>query len=151
MKVNTGLNRFGFPWREVAAWAPALAAWKHLDLAGVFGHFAQSDESDKTFAHEQLAHFTIAVDGLRAAGIKPRCLHHANSGGFLDLPESHLDMVRLGILPLGVYPSSVCRRLPGLTPVLAVKARVTAVQTPPPGDTVGYAIRLGRPASQRIP
>ncbi len=150
VKVNTGMNRFGFPWREVAHWAPALASLPSLQVTGVFGHFAQSDETDKSFAREQLAHFDATVAALLAAGIPACRRHHANSGGFLDLPESHLDLVRLGILPLGVYPSSVCRRIPGLAPVMSVKALVTAVQTLPPGDTVGYGMRWRADRPSRI-
>lgn len=141
VKVNTGMNRFGFPWREADTWAPALAGLRHLEFAGAFGHFAQSDEADKTFARAQLANFGHAVAALHRAGIEPRCLHHANSGGFLDLPESHFGMVRVGILPLGIYPSQACRRLPGLEPVLSLHARVVAVQPVLPGDTVGYGMR----------
>ena len=47
----------------------------------------------------------------------------------------------MGILAHGIYPSSVCRRLNGLMPVMTVKARVTAIQPVLPGDTVGYGMR----------
>ena len=40
-----------------------------------------------------------------------------NSGGLLDLPQAHFNLVRCGILPLGVYPSEVCRRIAGVQPV----------------------------------
>ncbi|KAB2663798.1 MAG: alanine racemase [Verrucomicrobia bacterium] len=141
LKINTGMNRFGFPWREASRWVADLARLRHLEFAGAFGHFAQSDEIDKTFARAQLANFRGAIETLRAGGIEPACLHHANSGGFLDLPEAHLGMVRLGILPLGVYPSQVCRCLAGLETVLSLRARIVALQTVEPGDSVGYGMR----------
>lgn len=150
VKINTGMNRFGFPWREAASWSTELAAFRNLEFAGAFGHFAQSDEIDKTFARVQLANFKEAVDALARAGIRPACLHHANSGGFLDLPESHLGMVRVGILPLGVYPSQVCRRLDGLEPVLSVRARIIAIQPVATGDTVGYGMRWTAPRPGRV-
>ena len=50
------------------------------------------------------------------------------------------DVVRVGILAQGIYPSSVCRQLEGLRPVMSVKARLVATQNVEPGDTVGYGI-----------
>jgi alanine racemase len=141
LKINTGMNRFGLPWREAEAWTRALAGLPGLDFAGVLSHFAQSDELDKTFARIQLGRFERSLEVLRAAGIAPRQVHHCNSGGFLDLAEAHFDLVRVGILAQGIYPSSVCRQLPGLSPVMTVKARLVATQQVEPGDTVGYGMR----------
>ncbi len=150
LKVNSGMNRFGLPWRSVSEWAPALAGLRHLQIAGALTHFAQSDELDKTFARLQLARFEDTVAALRNHGIHPARLHTCNSGGCLDLPEAHHDMVRIGILPLGVYPSSVCRRLEGLSPVMSVKARITGLQWLEPGDTVGYGMRYRAETPRRI-
>lgn len=150
LKINSGMNRFGFPWRTAAHWAPAVAALRHVEFAGALTHFAQSDELDKTFARQQLANFHQAIEHLHAAGVRPPCLHTCNSGGCVDLPEAHHDMVRVGILALGVYPSSVCRRLPGLRPVMTVKARITAIQDLVPGDTVGYGMRYRAESPRRI-
>jgi len=141
IKVNTGMNRFGLPWRSARTWAPALAEMTGLRFEGVLGHFAQSDEEDKTFARVQLERFQQCLEVLRGAGIEPRWKHHSNSGGALDLPEAHFDLVRVGLLAHGVYPSRVCRRLDGLKPVMTVKARLVAVQEVEPGDTVGYGMR----------
>ncbi|MEY3408715.1 MAG: Alanine racemase, catabolic, partial [Pseudomonadota bacterium] len=35
LKMNTGMNRFGLPWREVATWSRELAALRGLEFAGV--------------------------------------------------------------------------------------------------------------------
>ena len=83
-------------------------------------------------------------------GMSVALRHLCNSGGFLDLPHARFDMVRLGILPLGVFPSSVCRRIPGLQPVMSVKARIAAIQNLGPGDSVGYGMRYTAPNSRRI-
>lgn len=150
LKINTGMNRFGFPWREVDQWSGRLAMLDRLEFAGVFGHFAQSDEPDKTFARTQGARFLACLDRLEEAGIRPRHRHHANSGGTLDLPELHLDLVRVGILAHGVYPSASCRRVPGLEPVMTVKARVVAEQPVEPGDSVGYGMHWRGARRSRI-
>jgi alanine racemase len=141
LKINTGMNRFGFPWRDAHAWAAEIPRLTSLAVEGAFSHFAQSDELDKTFARLQLDRFHQTLATLAQNGIHPTLRHHANSGAVLDLPEAHLDLVRVGILPLGIYPSAVCRRLDGIAPVLSVKARITSLQLLEPGDTVGYGMR----------
>lgn len=150
LKLNTGMNRFGFSWREANRWIPALAKLRHLEWAGVLSHFAQSDETDKTFAREQTARFHGVLSRLNQEGIFPAIRHLCNSGGFLDLPEAHLDMVRVGLLGMGVYPSNVCRRLNGLLPVLSVKSRLSAIQHLETGDTVGYGMRYRAENQRRI-
>lgn len=150
IKINTGMNRYGVHWSEAVALAERVASTKSLVLEGVFSHFAQSDEADKTFARLQLERFNEVLGNLASRGISVPCRHQSNSGGYLDLPEAHFDMVRLGILPLGVFPSTVCRRIPGIQPVMTVKARIVAIQRLQPGDTVGYGMRYSAPSPRRI-
>ena len=150
VKVNSGMNRFGFPWRDAPEWAAELAGLKGLEYVGVLGHFAQSDETDKTFARRQLRHFEVAVEALEKSGVSPTLVHHCNSGGFLDLHEAHFDLVRVGLLAQGVYPSQACRRLPGLETVLSLHARIVAVQELEPGDTVGYGMRWKAERPSRV-
>lgn len=150
LKINSGMNRYGFAWRAASQWAPRFAEFRSLRIAGALTHFAQSDELDKGFALQQLGCFHEALGVLRDAGLSPDCIHACNSGGFLDLPQAHHDMVRVGILALGVYPSAVCRRIPGLTPVLSVKASITALQSLEPGDVVGYGMHYRAGSQRRI-
>jgi alanine racemase len=150
LKINTGMNRYGAHWKEAATLASLIASTESLRLEGVLSHFAQSDEADKSFALLQLARFEEALRAIAQLGISVPFRHLCNSGGFLDLPQAHFDMVRLGMLPLGVYPSSVCRRLPGLGAVMSVKARIAAIQQLQPGDTVGYGMRYCASSPRRI-
>ena len=150
IKVNTGMNRYGARWTEAAALAEQIGSTRGLELEGVMSHFAQSDEADKTFANLQLSRFREASEALSRGGAAPRLRHLCNSGGFLDLPQARFDMVRLGILPLGVFPSSVCRRIDGIAPVMAVKSRIAAIQDLAPGDCVGYGMRYTATTPRRI-
>ena len=127
-----------------------LLAEKSLRLEGVMTHFAQSDETDKTFANLQFARFNEVLNGLAARKLAVEYRHTCNSGGFLDLPHAHLDMVRVGILMYGIFPSSVCRRIPGIEPVMSVKARIASIQRLEPGEVVGYGMRYTAPSPRRI-
>ena len=109
LKINTGMSRYGVRWDEALPLVEQIIAEKSLRLEGMMTHFAQSDETDKTFANLQFARFREVLRALEQAGIAVKLRHCCNSGGFLDLPHAHLDMVRTGILLHGVFPST---RLP---------------------------------------
>ena len=150
VKINTGMNRYGVRWTEAASLAQLIESTKSLYVEGVLSHFAQSDETDKGFALLQLERFHEVLRGIEQGGLRVKSRHLCNSGGFLDLPQAHFDMVRLGILPLGVYPSAVCRRIPGIEPVMSVKARIAAIQMLKPGDCVGYGMRYTAISPRRL-
>ncbi len=150
LKINTGMNRYGVHWAHAAELAAIVSGEPSLRLEGVLSHFAQSDEADKTFARLQQTRFVKAVKQMDDAGINIGLKHLCNSGGFLDLPEAHYDMVRMGLLPLGVFPSSVCRRIAGIEPVMTVKARVAGIQKLEAGETVGYGMRYTASGPRRI-
>lgn len=150
IKIDTGMSRYGARWSSLLDVVEEVAHQDGLFLEGVMSHFAMSDELDKTFAMTQLDRFNQALATLAAEGIRPRYRHMCNSGGLLDLPQAHFDMARIGILPLGVYPSQVCRRIEGIQPIMKVKARVAFLQNLEKGDTVGYGMRYAAPAQRRI-
>ena len=142
LKINTGMNRYGVRWTEALALVELIHNTKSLVLEGVMSHFSMSDELDKTFALLQLERFNEVLAGMAEKGdLRVKYRHLCNSGGFLDLPQAHFDMVRIGMLQHGVYPSKVCRRLAGIEPAMAVKARVAAFQNIEKDDVVGYGMR----------
>jgi alanine racemase len=147
VKIDTGMSRYGFRWSETDHIFKMLKESPELIVDGIMSHFAMSDELDKTFAQLQLARFNEAAAKAKVAGLQPKYLHICNSGGLLDLPEAHFNLVRIGILPLGVYPSKVCRRLEGIAPIMSVKARIASIKNLQVGDHVGYGMRFtaGKP------
>jgi alanine racemase len=149
LKIDTGMSRYGFRWSEADDLFRTLRGSPEIIVDGIMSHFAMSDELDKAFANLQLARFKQVVSAARDAGIDPKYRHICNSGGFLDLPEAHFNLVRIGILPLGVYPSKVCRRLEGIGPIMSVKSRLAAVKELQPGDHVGYGMRFTAEKSMR--
>jgi alanine racemase len=150
LKINTGMSRYGVRWDEALPLIEQIVAEKSLSLEGVMTHFAQSDETDKTFANLQFARFSEVLNALEQRKISVKLRHVCNSGGFLDLPHAHLDLVRVGILLHGVFPSTVCRKISGIEPVMSVKARIAAIQKIKPGEVVGYGMRYMAEAERRI-
>jgi alanine racemase len=150
LKINTGMSRYGVRWDEALPLIDQICSEKSLRLEGVLSHFSQSDETDKAFANLQMSRFDEVLAGMEQRGVSVRFKHLCNSGGFLDLPRAHRDMVRVGILIYGIFPSSVCRRIPGIEPVMSVKARIASIQKLKPGEVVGYGMRYTAPSERRI-
>ena len=150
LKIHTGMSRYGVRWDEALPLVEEILAEKSLLLEGVMTHFAQSDETDKSFANLQFARFSEVLRALEQKKVSVPLRHCCNSGGFLDLPHAHLDMVRVGILLHGVFPSQVCRKIAGIEPVMSVKARIAAIQKLKPGEVVGYGMRYTAATERRI-
>ncbi len=158
LEIDTGMSRYGVRWTDAWQVLDAILSCEMIDLEGVMTHFAMSDELDKTFANEQFRRFKEVVgESTSTSSVTSRnkklagkILHTCNTGGYLDLPQAHLDMVRLGILPSGVYPSKVCRRIEGLAPIMSVKCKIAAIKNIEAGDTVGYGMRYRAESRRRI-
>jgi len=138
LKVDTGMGRIGIrEERELDRMAECLKGCTNLEVQGLFTHFANSDGADKGYAHEQFERFVAFQKRLAGHGFAPQ-LHAANSAAIADLPETHLDMVRAGIMMYGYYPSpNVHKNIP-LEPVMSVKTQVYFVKTVPAGETISY-------------
>ena len=150
VKIHTGMSRYGVRWDESLPLIEQICREKSLLLEGAMTHFSQSDETDKAFANLQISRFDGVMNKLAECGITLKYKHLCNSGGFLDLPHAHRDMVRVGILMYGIFPSSVCRRIPGIEPVMSVKARIAAIQHLKPGEVCGYGMRYTASSPRRL-
>ncbi|MBO4853042.1 MAG: alanine racemase [Schwartzia sp.] len=138
LAVDTGMGRIGVRPEEAGALAKEISALPNLELEGMFSHFALADATDKTFAKEQFARFQTAMEDVKAHGVEIPICHIANSAAILDMPETHLDMARAGIILYGLAPSDEVGHDAGLQPVMSVKARLTHVKTLHAGETVSY-------------
>lgn len=149
LKVETGTCRQGVEGEELTALLAFLKSQPLLEVEGCSTHFANiEDTTEHGYAEQQLSRFESALAELRAAGFSPKKRHAACSAAILLFPETHFDLVRLGITQYGFYSSretllSYRNRHgedddPGLTPVLSWKARVSQVKSLPPEALVGY-------------
>lgn len=128
LKIDTGLHRNGAlasVWPDVVRRAKELEEEGHLKVVGIWSHLADTSlEDDRT----SLERFHDAVAIAHQAGLEPNLLHIAASAAAADLPETRLDMVRVGIIAYGVSPfDDRTAQEMGFHPVMAVKARVTSI------------------------
>ena len=140
VKIDTGMGRIGFvPDEKALKDIQQIAALPHLECEGIYTHFANADSKDKSYTNMQFARFTGFLQKLHVHGIDFKIRHAANSAAVIDHPETHLDMVRPGIILYGLYPSEeVQKEKISLKPAMALKAQVSHVKTVPPGTCISY-------------
>ncbi|GEA14093.1 MAG: alanine racemase [Moorella sp. (in: firmicutes)] len=151
LKIDTGMGRLGFLPDRAVAEALAIARLPHVRLEGIFTHFAAADAADKTYTRRQLALFQRVITDLEQQGITFPWRHAANSGAIIDLPETHFNLVRAGIILYGHYPSPEVRRERlDLRPAMTLKTRVVLVKEVPAGTYISYGCTYCTPAPARI-
>lgn len=136
VKVDTGLGRLGVKHTEAPEFVRRLREFDWIEIEGIYSHFATAFR-DLVYARRQLTAFEQAVAKIEADGQKIPLKHMANSEAIITLPESRLNMVRVGNLMYGQSPAPLP---PGmeLRPTWSWKARVVHLQTVQPGGGVGY-------------
>ena len=138
LKVDTGMGRIGMRPDTAPAMFRAGIESDSVEVEGVYSHFATADRADPTQTRRQLERFHRALSFYPGLGLPLPKLHLANSGAILQHPDSHLDLVRPGILLFGIYPSEEVARPIDVTPVLAWKSRVVFFKVQPSGQPIGY-------------
>jgi alanine racemase len=135
LKMNSGMNRLGFPpQRYRAAWS-RLSALPQAGEISLMTHFSDAD-GPRGIAH-QLDVFEAATDGLsgeRSLANSAATLRHAGDARVRG------DWVRPGIAVYGSAPDFPEHDIAHwrLAPTMSLNARILAVQQLRPGDTVGY-------------
>ena len=135
--LDTGMGRIGFPCTETAAGEIAEAmALPGIYAEGLFSHFADADNLDKSYTRHQAENFRHMMNLLPRK--LPVC-HLYNSAAIVDL-EPEYDMVRQGIILYGLYPSSDVElaRIGGICPAMQLRSHVSLVKTVPAGTAVSY-------------
>lgn len=140
LKVNTGMNRIGVRFDEVVDFLKRISFHRALELIGTYTHFATADVSEAMEFRIQQNHFNEALEKMRDVGIDPGIVHAANSAAIIRYPETHYDMVRLGMSLYGFYPCPETYGLIDLLPAMSVHARITQVKSVPVGEGVSYGL-----------
>lgn len=142
LKIDTGMHRQGFMLAELDETLGVFKDNKNLCLEGVYSHFAAAkNPAFPTETKKQLAVFKQALTKINQAGFSP-LRHIAATGGTIIFPESHFDMVRIGIGLMGLWPSdetkSAFEQDFSLTPALTWKTLVSEIKTVKKGEGIGY-------------
>jgi alanine racemase len=137
VKLDSGMSRYGLLPEEVLPFVRAASELPGLRIEGFFTHLATADEPERALAERQLACFREVSGRLSEHGLLPPVRHALNSAGTIAYPDSHYDLVRIGIAAYGVPPAEM-PGLPRLRPALSFKARIARLRRVPAGTSVGY-------------
>ena len=138
LKIDTGMERIGVHYYSARTLQEAALRCRHVEVEGIYSHFANSDAVDLTHARLQLERFQEVLHFYEKNGLPMPIRHMANSAAILQLKDSHLDMVRPGIMLYGVYPSKDVTRTVAVQPALAWKSRVVYFKVVRAGHPVSY-------------
>jgi alanine racemase len=139
LKIDTGMERIGVHDYESEPFLEKSLACSHLDIEGIFSHFANSEIANLSHAKLQLERFEEVLYFYDKHSIPhPAIRHMANSGAILQLPESHYDMVRPGVMLYGVYPGRETMRTIDVSPALTWHSKVAYSKITQPGRPVSY-------------
>lgn len=138
IKIDTGMNRIGIRVHQLGEFLSKIRRLRHLEIKGVYTHFATADEPNKEFMHAQLAEFRVALEVLRKHNVSYDLAHAANSAAIFEEPDSHFDMVRPGIALYGLHPAKHMRAKTNLKPAMRLKSTVALVKWINKGEGVSY-------------
>ena len=151
VKVDTGMTRIGIrPDAEGIAFVDRLSKLPGIEIEGIFTHFAQADEYDKTPTKKQIALFQKMIAMLEERNVKIPIHHCSNSAGIVEIPEANMDMVRAGITLYGMWPSEEVAHNISLHPVMSLKSHIAFVKTLEKGRKISYGGIYETPSEKRI-
>src|SRR2546430_468072 len=120
-KVDTGLTRLGAPANEAATRYRAIASLPHLEIDGIFTHFATADDPDPSNDRVQLERFR---EVLRSIPDRPRLVHAAASAGVAAFgPVEGMNAVRTGLSIYGLHAAPHLAGALALRPALSWRSR----------------------------
>lgn len=107
LELETGMNRIGVTRQQLRESLPTLKKErKYLRVAGLCTHYAGAESiANHVRVEKQYERFSKLVKMLHREGIVPDILHTACSAATLGYPKTQMDMVRIGILQYGFWPS----------------------------------------------
>lgn len=138
IKIDSGMRRLGFEEDDIEPLIQRIKKNKKIIIKSVFSHLAASDESvHDDFTRQQIALFESASQKIIQAFDYSILRHILNSAGISRFPDSHYDMVRLGIGIYGV--ASDINLQPNLENVSSLKTTISQIKKIKKGESIGYS------------
>ncbi|MCX6500105.1 MAG: alanine racemase [Arthrobacter sp.] len=144
LKVDTGLGRNGVTlesWDTLLGEAMEYQDQGLLRVVGIFSHLAVADEPDRPETDQQLDAFREVLAIAQDAGVDPEVRHLANTPATLSRPDTHFDLVRVGLGIYGLSPfEGQSSAEVGLRPAMTVRAVIAHCKDVPAGQGVSYGL-----------
>jgi len=166
LEVETGLNRMGLEAEELEEAVDLIVKNPgHIEVEGVCTHYAGAESVGNYLRiRTQITRFHEVTTWLQSKGVDFKTRHTASSAATFTYPETHMEMVRVGIAQYGYWPSQETRmhyflqngmaQKKGVTDplkrVITWKSKVMHVNEVPPGEFVSYGTSYMTTRHQRI-
>lgn len=151
LEVETGMNRSGLNNAELL---DAISIIQHnkgcFDVMGFCTHLAGPESiSNHLRIQNQLKKYKKMLSVLETSGIHPKYRHVANSAAAFVYPKTRMDMVRIGIMQYGFWPSvetfihyisrETSKEDP-LSRILGWQSKIMSIKKIKTGEFIGYGI-----------
>lgn len=149
IEVETGMHRTGFEkkdWKKVVDFLKKNSTLIHIK--GLCTHFAGAESiANYKRVQDQRKLFKKAITFFKKHAIYPERIHCSCSAAVLSFPENNFDMVRIGILQYGLWPSKEVyisnfvkkkHAHDPLQPILSWKSYVMDIKPIKKGNYIGY-------------
>ncbi len=136
IKVDTGMGRIGLAPEDAVRFIKRVQGLSGIEIQGIFTHFASADMPAGDYVKWQWQRFSWLLLELKKEGIGIPLKHCANTAATILLPETHLDMVRIGLGAYGLYPTA--EKSMDLRPVFSLHTEVVSQKRVPPGTAISY-------------
>src|SRR5256714_8624807 len=147
-KVDTGLTRLGAPATEAPARYRSIASLPHIEIDGIFTHFATADDPDPSNDRAQFERFREVLSTIPD---RPRLVHAAASAGVAAFgPLDGMNAVRTGLSIYGVHAAPHLANAMPLRPALSWRSRVLRIASVPAGTGVSYGHEYRLPRNGQI-
>ena len=163
VEFETGMNRTGFHNRELEELCSVLnKESEHIQIEGFCTHYAGAESiSNYLRIKNQIHNFHNMAETMNKHGVHARFNHTACSAPMLNYPDTIMDMVRIGILQYGFWPSKetyMQYMLKGdgknkdnpLRRVIKWKSQVMSVKSVAAGEFVNYGTMYQAGRDMRI-
>lgn len=138
--IDSGMGRIGFRKNDKGLEDIInISKLSNLKIESIFSHFSTADCKDKSYSLRQLEIYNTFLDKLKEAGVYINKKNLSNSAAIIDLPESHYDYVRPGIIQYGYYPSDeVDKNHFDIKHVLTWKTKIIHIKEVEENEYIGY-------------
>jgi len=131
LQFDTGMYRFGILPERLSEVKEKIES-TNVNINGIMTHFAKSGDPGDASVYQQLDMFNL----LRSHFPNDWITHVANTGGIAFYPESHFDMIRVGVSLYGYGAGDT--EIKGIKPVCSWKTDIIQVKPIKKGTGIGY-------------
>ena len=101
IKVDTGLNRFGYKYNDVASILATINNTENIVYDGIYSHFSTSLAKNSSYSRKQYNRLIKVIDLLKENHIEFNLKHICNSSGYFKYEDMHLNASRIGSAFIG--------------------------------------------------